>query len=48
MLKLGRESRLENIMSTTSEREDEDVGKSVAWKADGRGFESHPRQLIFL
>ena len=24
------------------------VGKSVAWRADGRGFESHPRQPIFL
>ena len=24
------------------------VGKSVAWRADGRGFESHPRQSIFL
>ena len=24
------------------------VGKSVAWKADGRGFESHLRQPIFL
>ena len=24
------------------------VGKSVAWRADGRGFESHPKQPIFL
>ena len=24
------------------------VGKSVAWRADGRGFESYPRQPIFL
>ena len=24
------------------------VGKSIAWKAEGRGFESHPRHLIFL
>ena len=24
------------------------VGKSVAWRADGRGFESHPRQPIFV
>ena len=24
------------------------VSKSVTWKADGRGFESHPRQPIFL
>ena len=24
------------------------VGKSVPWKADGRGFKSHPRQQIFL
>ena len=24
------------------------VGKSVAWKVDGRGFKSHPRQPIFL
>ena len=24
------------------------VGKSVAWRADGRGFKSHPRQPIFL
>ena len=24
------------------------IGKSIAWRADGRGFESHPRQPIFL
>ena len=24
------------------------VGKSVAWRADGREFESHPRQPNFL
>ena len=24
------------------------VGKSAAWRADGRGFESHPRQPVFL
>ena len=24
------------------------VGKSITWRADGRGFESHPRQPIFL
>ena len=24
------------------------VGKSIAWKADDHGFESHLRQLIFL
>ena len=24
------------------------VGKSVVWRADGRGFNSHPRQQIFL
>ena len=24
------------------------VGKSIAWRADGRGFESHQRQPIFL
>ena len=24
------------------------VGKSVTWKANGRGFESHPRQPIFF
>ena len=24
------------------------VGKSITWKADGHGFESHPKQPIFL
>ena len=24
------------------------VGKGVAWRADGSGFESHPRQPIIL
>ena len=24
------------------------VGKSIVWKEDGRGFESHLRQLTFL
>ena len=24
------------------------VGKSIAWRADGLGFKSHPRQPIFL